>query len=74
MKNQYMFMSFAFDTYDFLVPNAVKLLNRIQRMIHSNLVSPRSINVVFKIIGFIIQKSLTACLFVFLTYCIVITN
>jgi hypothetical protein len=32
----------------------------IQRVMHSNVVSPRFVNVVFQILGFAIQKSLAA--------------
>ncbi|MCI12108.1 ATPase family AAA domain-containing protein, partial [Trifolium medium] len=50
----------AFDTFGFLAPEAVDLLRRVQRVMHSNIVSPRSMNVVFKRIGFAIQKGLAA--------------
>ncbi|GAU46859.1 hypothetical protein TSUD_385360 [Trifolium subterraneum] len=58
--NQHAFIPFAFDTFGFLAPDAVNILQRIQRVMHSNVVSPRSVDVLFKIIGFAIQKGLAA--------------
>ncbi|GJY05395.1 RNA-directed DNA polymerase, eukaryota, partial [Tanacetum coccineum] len=51
---------FAFDTFGFLAPEAVELLSRVQRVMHSNVMTPRSTDVVFKRIGFAIQKGLAA--------------
>lgn len=59
MKNQHIFISIAFDTFGFLTPNVVELLNKIQRIIYNNVMSSKSIDIVFKIICFIIKKSLT---------------
>ena len=58
--NQHTFIPFAFDTFGFLAPEAVELLKRVQRVMHSNVMSPRSMDVVFKRIGFAIQKGLAA--------------
>jgi len=58
--NQHVFIPFAFDTFGFLAPEAVDLLHRVQKVMHSNVMSPRSINVVFTMIGFAIQKGLAA--------------
>ena len=58
--NVFSFIPFAFDTFGFLAPEAVELLNRVQRAMHSNVVTPRSTNVVFKRISFAIQKGLAA--------------
>jgi hypothetical protein len=52
------FIPFAFDTFDFLALEALDVLKRVQRAIHSNVVSPRSQYVVFKRISFVIQKEL----------------
>ncbi|KAL6545127.1 hypothetical protein OROHE_009792 [Orobanche hederae] len=52
--NQHAFIPFAFDTFGFLSPEAVDLLQRVQRLMHSNVVSPRYTDVVFKKIGFAI--------------------
>ena len=60
IENQHVFIPFAFDTFGFLAPEAVELLNRVQRAMHSNVVTPRSTNVVFKRISFAIQKGLAA--------------
>jgi hypothetical protein len=58
--NQHAFIPFAFDTFRFLAPEGVNLLHRVQRVMHSNVMSPRSMNVVFPRIGFSIQKGLAA--------------
>ncbi|GJY86023.1 putative reverse transcriptase domain-containing protein [Tanacetum coccineum] len=60
IKNQHVFIPFAFDTFAFLAPEAVELLSRVQRVKHNNLITPRSMNVIFKRIGFAIQKGLAA--------------
>jgi hypothetical protein len=41
-------------------PEVVDLLKRVQWVMHSNIMSPRSMNVVFWKIDFVIQKSLVA--------------
>jgi hypothetical protein len=46
----------------------IDLLKRVQRIMHSNVVSPRSINVVFQILDFTIQKGLAAQLVVRLLF------
>jgi hypothetical protein len=56
--NHHDFIPFAFDTFGFLASEAVDLLNRVQRVMHNNIMSPRSMNVVFTRIGFVIQKGL----------------
>ena len=53
-------LPFVFDTFRFLAPEAVELLKRVQRVMHSNVMSPRYMAVVFKMIGFAIQKGLAA--------------
>nr|GEV73554.1 hypothetical protein [Tanacetum cinerariifolium] len=60
IKNQHVFIPFAFDTFGFLTPEAVELLSRVQRDMHNNVLTPRSTDVVFKRIGFAIQKGLAA--------------
>ncbi|GKA91738.1 hypothetical protein Tco_0813663 [Tanacetum coccineum] len=62
IENQHVFILFAFNTFGFLAPEAVKLLSRVQRVMHSNVMTPRSTNVIFKRIDFAIQKGLTAWL------------
>ncbi|MFS8022143.1 hypothetical protein Hanom_Chr16g01436061 [Helianthus anomalus] len=42
LDNQHVFIPFAFDTFDFLAPEAVDLLSRVQRVMHSNVMTPRS--------------------------------
>ncbi|GKE19558.1 hypothetical protein Tco_1427135 [Tanacetum coccineum] len=60
IENQHVFIPFAFDTFGFLAPEVVELLTRVQRVMNSNVMTPRSINVVFTRIGFAIQKGLAA--------------
>jgi hypothetical protein len=55
-ENQHVFIPFAFETCGFLAPEVVDVLNRVQRVMHTNVVSPRSQYVVFKMITFAIQK------------------
>jgi hypothetical protein len=66
--NQHVFISFAFDTFDFLAPEAVELLNRIQKIMHSNVMSSMSMNIVFQRLGFAIQKGLAAQLFACISF------
>lgn len=54
--NQYAFIPFAFDTFGFFAPEAVNLLKRMQRLMHSSVVSLRTMNIVFKRIDFAIKK------------------
>jgi len=58
--NQHVFIPFSFDTFSFLASEAVDLLHRVQRVLHSYVMSPRSMNVMFTRIGFAIQKDLAA--------------
>ncbi|KAK2430033.1 hypothetical protein QL285_028412 [Trifolium repens] len=44
--NQHVFISFAYDTFDFLAPEVVSLLQRIQKVMNNNVVS--AMNVIFK--------------------------
>ena len=60
--NQHVFIPFAFDTFSFLALEVVDLLHRVQKVMHSNVMSPRSMNVVFTRIGFAIQKGLAMLL------------
>ena len=68
LLNQHVFLPFAFDTFGFLAPDAVEILKRVQRVLHGNFVSPRSSDVVFRRIGFSIQKGIAAQLVARLTY------
>ncbi|KAL4564148.1 hypothetical protein LXL04_028200 [Taraxacum kok-saghyz] len=52
--------TFAFDTFGFLAPEAVDLLNRVQRVMHSNVMTPKSMDVVFQRVSFAIQKGVAA--------------
>jgi hypothetical protein len=58
--NQHVFIPFAFDTSGFLASDVVDLLHRVQRVVHKNVMFPKSMNVVFTIIGFAMKKDLVA--------------
>nr|GEW76620.1 putative reverse transcriptase domain-containing protein [Tanacetum cinerariifolium] len=60
IENQHMFIPFTFDSFGCLAPEAAKLLSRVQRVMHINVLTPRSTDVIFKRIGFAIQKGLAA--------------
>jgi len=64
--NQHSFIPFVFDTFGFLASEVVDLLYRIQKVMHANVMPPRSMDVVFTRIGFVIQKGLAAQLVVHL--------
>ncbi|MFS7902267.1 hypothetical protein Hanom_Chr01g00009261 [Helianthus anomalus] len=59
-SNVHVFIPFAFDTFGFLAPGAVDLLRRVQRVMHSNVMIPRSMDTVFKRLSFAIQKRVAA--------------
>jgi hypothetical protein len=46
--NQHVFIPFAFDIFSFLTPEAVNLLKIVQNVMHINVMSYESMNVVFK--------------------------
>ena len=56
--HRHAFIPFAFDTFGFLASDDVNLFHRVQRVIHSNVMSPKSMNVLLTRIGFAIQKGL----------------
>jgi len=58
--NQHVFIPFAYDTFSFLASEVVDLLHSVQRVMHNNVMSHRSMNVVFTMIDFAIQKGLAA--------------
>jgi hypothetical protein len=66
--NKTAFIQFAFDTFGFLAPDAVSLLQRVQKIMNNNIVSPRVTNATFKRIDFAIQKGLAAHLIKRLTF------
>ncbi|MFS8012964.1 hypothetical protein Hanom_Chr14g01327181 [Helianthus anomalus] len=49
IDKQHVFIPFAFKTFGFLAPEALDLLSRVQRVMHSNVMTPRSMDVVFKL-------------------------
>ncbi|GJS09222.1 ribonuclease H-like domain-containing protein [Tanacetum coccineum] len=57
-----------------LAPEAMKLLNRVQRAMDSNVMTPRSTNVVFYRISFEIKKELAAQLVACLPFTIIALN
>jgi len=58
--NQHVFIPFSFDIFCFLAPEVVDLPHRVQKVVHNNVMSLRSMNVVFTRIDFVIQKDLMA--------------
>ncbi|GKE70005.1 hypothetical protein Tco_1528077 [Tanacetum coccineum] len=60
IENQHVFVPFVFDTFGFLALEAVELLNKVQRVMHSNVMTHRSTNIVSKRISFAIQKGVAA--------------
>jgi hypothetical protein len=54
--------------FSFLTPETVNLLQRVQKIIDSNVVSPRTMNVIFKRINFVIQKELVVQLVIHLSF------
>ncbi|KAJ0505403.1 hypothetical protein HanRHA438_Chr12g0554181 [Helianthus annuus] len=60
LENQHVFVPFAFDTFGGLAPDAVRLLNRVQKVFNSNSSSLKVSNFVFSRIGFSIQKGVAA--------------
>jgi hypothetical protein len=66
---------FPFLSIGFLAPEVVTLLHRIQKIMNINIVSPRAMNVLFKRIGFAIQKGVggaTCRPFISLSYVIIL--
>ena len=57
--NQHVFIPFAFDIFCFLASKVVDLLRKVQRVMQNNVLSPRSINIVFTKFDFVIQKNIT---------------
>ncbi|GJV90270.1 hypothetical protein Tco_1538083 [Tanacetum coccineum] len=45
IENQHVFIPFVFDTFCFPAPEAVELLNRVQRAMNNNVMTPRSTSV-----------------------------
>ncbi|KAJ0815419.1 hypothetical protein HanPSC8_Chr17g0797291 [Helianthus annuus] len=64
LENQHVFVPFAFDTFGGLAPDAVRLLNRVQKVVNNNSSSLKVSNFVFSRIGFSIQKGVAAKLVV----------
>ena len=60
LENQHVFIPFAFDTFGFLAPEAVKFLSRVQRVVQSNFATLKKQNFIFSRIGFAIQKGVAA--------------
>ncbi|KAL8226020.1 hypothetical protein R6Q57_018577 [Mikania cordata] len=56
LENQHVFTPFAFYTFGFLDPEAVNFLNRVKRVMHSNITVARTQKIAFRRIGFAIQK------------------
>lgn len=52
MENQHIFIFFSCDTFSFLAVGVIELLNWVQRLTHSNIMIPISMNFIFKRIIF----------------------
>ena len=65
--NQHTFIAFAFDVFGFLAPEDINLIHRIQKIMHNNVMSPKSMNGVLTKFAFVIQKDLTAQLIICLS-------
>ena len=66
--NQHVFIPFIFDTFSFVAEEVVDLLHRVQRVMHINVMSSRSINRMFTRIDFVIQEGLAAQFVVCLSF------
>jgi hypothetical protein len=62
--HDYVSISFAFNIFGFLALEAAHLLKKVQTVMHSNVMSPMFMNVVFQRLSFTIQKSLASQLIV----------
>ncbi|MFS7951117.1 putative exostosin [Helianthus anomalus] len=60
IENQHVFVPFAFDTFGALVPDAVRLLKRVQQVLSSNTAHVKGQNFVFSRVGFAIEKGVAA--------------
>ncbi|RHN56102.1 hypothetical protein MtrunA17_Chr5g0425751 [Medicago truncatula] len=56
--DQHAFIPFVFYPFSFLAPEAINLLHRVQNVMYGNIMSPKSMNVVFMRIGFAFRKDL----------------
>ncbi|KAL8208035.1 hypothetical protein R6Q57_007447 [Mikania cordata] len=56
LENEHVLTPFAFDAFGFLASDAVNFLNQVQRVMNSNITAPKTQNIVFSRIGFVIQK------------------
>ncbi|PWA86491.1 hypothetical protein CTI12_AA140700 [Artemisia annua] len=59
-ENQHVFVPFAFDTFGSLAPEAVRFLDRVRKIVRSNISAPSGHDYVFSRIGFAIQKGVAA--------------
>lgn len=66
--NSHAFILFSSETFGFLAPEVVDLLQRIQRLMDTNVVHPRSMNIIFKEIDFVSQKRVGAPLIAHLSF------
>ncbi|KAJ0714665.1 putative exostosin [Helianthus annuus] len=58
--NQHAFVPFAFDTFGSLAPEAIRLLTRVQKVVHSSCSSTGGQGFIFNRLGFAIQKGVAA--------------
>jgi len=53
-ENQYVFIPFVFDIFCFIKQNVIDVLQKVQMIMHINVVFPRFMDVVFKRTGLLI--------------------
>lgn len=59
LQNQHFFYSMPFDSFGFLAPKVMNFLTKIQRIIHSNVLTPKEHNFVFSKLGFTLENRVT---------------
>ena len=59
-ENQHVFVPFAFDTFGSLAPDAIRFLDRVRKVVRSNVTSPRGQDYIFSRVVFDIQNGITA--------------
>ena len=59
-ENQHLFVPFAFDTFGSLAPDDVRFLDRVRKVVHNNVTTPRGQDYVYSRICFAIQRGVTA--------------
>lgn len=69
LENQHVFVPFAFDTFGAIAPQAIKLLDRVKKVVQSNSPAAKGQCFIFNRVGFAIQKGVAAQLVARLPAC-----